>query len=74
MNIENLEAILQQMRHARFDDVQHATRLVRQWAEGIDAAISDHLVAELGISFSDEPIDLVPSLADGPLLEDDSIG
>ncbi|WP_159015983.1 hypothetical protein [Cognatiluteimonas profundi] len=74
MNIENLEAILNDMRSARFDDAQHATRLVRQWAEDIDAAISDHLLAELGINFSDESIDLVPSLADGPLLEDDSVG
>jgi hypothetical protein len=59
MNIENLEAILQEMREAAFGDVQDAVRRVRQWVDDIDAAVSDHLMSELGVTFGDEPINNV---------------
>ena len=52
VNIQKVEGILQDMRAAKVVDL--AT--VRQWAEQIDEAISDHLIESLGISFSDESL------------------
>lgn len=55
LNIQKLEAVLQDMRSAEFSDVPSASAIVRQWAEQIDEAISDHLIESLGISFSELP-------------------
>jgi hypothetical protein len=71
MNIENLEAILQQMRDAAFGDVADAVRRVRQWADDIDVALSDHLMSELGVTFGEEPISDVHTSG---LFEDEAVG
>ncbi len=55
MNTQKLEAVLQHMRSAEFPDSPLASATVRQWAEQIDEAISDHLIESLGISFSELP-------------------
>jgi len=47
MNIEKMEAILQEMQVTKFQDLA-AEALVKKWAERISAAITDHLLAELG--------------------------
>ena len=47
MNIEKMETILQEMQAAKFQDLA-AEVLVKKWAERISAAITDHLIAELG--------------------------
>jgi hypothetical protein len=51
MNIQRLEAILDQMRAADFADLDAAKASVRQWAVTIDEAISDKLMEDLGITF-----------------------
>ena len=48
MNIQKLEVVLNEMRRASFDDAALAETLVRKWADQIDDAISEHLIAELG--------------------------
>jgi len=55
MNIQKLEAVLQHMRSAEFPDSPSTSATVRQWADQIDEAISDHLIESLGISFSESP-------------------
>lgn len=47
MNVEKMEAILQEMQAAKFQDLATEV-LVKKWAERISAAITDHLLAELG--------------------------
>lgn len=48
MNIEKLEAILHEMQAAGFADAATANRRIREWAERIDAAITEHLLGEIG--------------------------
>ena len=50
MNIQKLEVVLNEMRRASFDDAALAETLVRKWADQIDAAISEHLIAELEVT------------------------
>lgn len=61
MNIEKLEKILHEMQRAEFSDLMAANERVRQWAEQIGNAITEHLLAELGggplapVAMSSEP-------------------
>jgi hypothetical protein len=48
MNIEKLEQVLHEMQAEQFADLPTAHRLVREWAERINGAITAHLLAELG--------------------------
>lgn len=63
MNIQKLETVLDEMDRANFEDAASAERLVRKWAEQIGAAISEHLIAELGRSMAPAT---VPDLSDEP--------
>lgn len=58
MNIEKLETILREMQVADFDDLAAAQVLVRQWADRISQAITEHLLAELGGGPAAVPPDL----------------
>ena len=62
MNIEKLEAILQEMRNAPFSDLAEVDAKVRGWADRIDEAITEHLFSHVGgvaapvvPAFSSEP-------------------
>jgi hypothetical protein len=46
MNIQKLEAVLEEMRGATLADVEAAIR-VRNWADRIGDAVTEHLIAEL---------------------------
>lgn len=48
MNIEKLETILHEMQAAAFVDAATANQRIRDWADRISAAITEHLLAELG--------------------------
>lgn len=48
MNIEKLEAILHEMQTAGFADTATANLRVREWADRISAAITEHLLGQLG--------------------------
>lgn len=47
MNIEKLEKILHEMQAAGFTDAAAANQRIREWAEGISTAITQHLLGEL---------------------------
>lgn len=47
MNIEKLEAVLHEMQTAGFADAATANQRVREWAERISTAITEHLLGEL---------------------------
>jgi hypothetical protein len=64
MNIQKLEAVLEEMRVETFVDVQAATIRVRNWADRIGDAVTEHLMAELG--GSGEPSAEAPQLAIEP--------
>lgn len=49
MNIQKLEAILHEMQAAGFADPATANQCIREWADRISAAITEHLLAELGV-------------------------
>jgi hypothetical protein len=48
MNIHKLEDILHEMERADFQDLTAAQGRVREWAERISSAITEHLMAEIG--------------------------
>lgn len=48
MNIHKLEDILHEMERADFQDLAAAQVRVREWAERISSAITEHLLAEIG--------------------------
>lgn len=50
MNIQKLEAVLEEMRVETFADAQIATIRIRNWADRIGDAVTEHLIAELGPS------------------------
>lgn len=48
MNIEKLEAILEEMRRVPLTDLAAVQQLVHGWADRIDGAIHDHLLEQIG--------------------------
>ena len=58
MNIHKLEDILHEMQLADFRDLTAARARVREWAERISSAITEHLLAELDGSVAGLPPDL----------------
>jgi len=50
MNIHKLEVILGEMRQMRFAHAAEADERVRLWADRIGAAMTEHLIEELGTS------------------------
>lgn len=60
MNIQKLEGVLEEMRVASFVDVEAAAGSVRNWADRIGDAVTEHLIADLGH-------DSVPATAAPPL-------
>jgi len=64
MNIQKLEAVLEEMRSATFPDPAHARDLVAAWADRIADAITEHLIAELGGAMA--PAAATPPLAVEP--------
>jgi hypothetical protein len=50
MNIQQLEAILEEMRAARFRDLHEAHAAVEAWRERLDAAVAAHLTERIQLS------------------------
>lgn len=63
MNVEKLEAILREMREARFADRDDAQVQVLQWADRVGIAITEHLLESLGAPAAAPQ---APSLSDAP--------
>ncbi|MGH8077801.1 MAG: hypothetical protein ACREPE_10805 [Lysobacter sp.] len=55
MNIQKLEAGLEEMRVATFIDAEAAADRARHWADRIGDAVTEHLIAGLG------PADAIPA-------------
>ena len=64
MNIQKLEAVLEEMRVETFADAQIATMRIRNWADRIGDAVTQHLISELGSS--EAPSAEAPQLAIEP--------